>query len=104
MTEVKNFLKMMDEVYAIFGLDYTMALSTRPEGYLGKPRPLGSTGWAPACTAVCSHGDSAFRALQHLAFHGARICNHTAAATLLPSVLMRLFSCACGLTRCCAAR
>jgi hypothetical protein len=35
MNEVKSFLQMMDEVYTIFGLDYTMALSTRPEGYLG---------------------------------------------------------------------
>jgi threonyl-tRNA synthetase len=37
MSEVTSFLKMMDEVYTIFGLDYTMALSTRPEGYLGEP-------------------------------------------------------------------
>ncbi|WIA11803.1 hypothetical protein OEZ86_002795 [Tetradesmus obliquus] len=36
MGEVKSFLQMMDEVYGIFGLDYTMALSTRPEGYLGE--------------------------------------------------------------------
>jgi threonyl-tRNA synthetase len=36
MSEVTSFLKMMDEVYTIFGLDYTMALSTRPEGYLGE--------------------------------------------------------------------
>lgn len=35
MQEVTSFLKMLDEVYGIFGLDYTMALSTRPEGYLG---------------------------------------------------------------------
>ena len=30
------YLKMMGEVYDIFGLDYKMALSTRPEGYLGE--------------------------------------------------------------------
>jgi threonyl-tRNA synthetase len=36
MSEVQSFLKMLDEVYATFGLDYTMALSTRPEGYLGE--------------------------------------------------------------------
>jgi hypothetical protein len=29
MSEVGSFLKMMDEVYSIFGLDYSMALSTR---------------------------------------------------------------------------
>ena len=36
MQEVQSFLKMLDEVYAVFGLTYTMALSTRPEGYLGE--------------------------------------------------------------------
>ena len=35
MAEVSAFLRMMDEVYAVFGLQYKMALSTRPEGYLG---------------------------------------------------------------------
>ena len=35
MVEVTNFLKMLDEVYGVFGLDYTMALSTRPDSYLG---------------------------------------------------------------------
>ena len=34
--EITAFLRMMGEVYAIFGLDYKMALSTRPEGYLGE--------------------------------------------------------------------
>merc|ERR1719238_915120 len=34
--EVAGFLKMLDEVYAVFGLTYEMALSTRPEGYLGE--------------------------------------------------------------------
>jgi threonyl-tRNA synthetase len=34
--EVANFLKMMSETYAILGLEYEMALSTRPEGYLGE--------------------------------------------------------------------
>jgi hypothetical protein len=36
MAEVQMFLKMLHEVYSIFGLDYSMALSTRPEGYLGE--------------------------------------------------------------------
>lgn len=36
MREVTSFLKMLDEVYGIFGLDYTMALSTRPDSYLGE--------------------------------------------------------------------
>lgn len=36
MREVTSFLKMLDEVYGVFGLDYTMALSTRPESYLGE--------------------------------------------------------------------
>jgi threonyl-tRNA synthetase len=34
--EISNFLKMLGEVYGIFGLEYTLALSTRPEGYLGE--------------------------------------------------------------------
>jgi threonyl-tRNA synthetase len=34
--EISAFLKMMGEVYGVFGLDYKMALSTRPEGYLGE--------------------------------------------------------------------
>jgi threonyl-tRNA synthetase len=34
--EVSTFLKMMDEVYAVFGLEYSLALSTRPEGFLGE--------------------------------------------------------------------
>jgi threonyl-tRNA synthetase len=29
MAEVQSFLKMLGEVYGIFGLDFTMALSTR---------------------------------------------------------------------------
>jgi threonyl-tRNA synthetase len=32
--EVQGFLKMLDEVYGTFGLDYSIALSTRPESYL----------------------------------------------------------------------
>ncbi|GLC55278.1 hypothetical protein PLESTB_000967300 [Pleodorina starrii] len=35
MSEVQGFLKFLGEVYEVFGLDCTMALSTRPEGYLG---------------------------------------------------------------------
>ena len=34
--EITSFLKMLDEVYAVFGLSYKMALSTRPEGFLGE--------------------------------------------------------------------
>lgn len=34
--EVTSFLRMLDEVYGTFGLTYSMALSTRPEGYLGE--------------------------------------------------------------------
>eukprot|EP00201_Polytomella_parva_P004255 CAMPEP_0175087738 /NCGR_PEP_ID=MMETSP0052_2-20121109/29998_1 /TAXON_ID=51329 ORGANISM="Polytomella parva, Strain SAG 63-3" /NCGR_SAMPLE_ID=MMETSP0052_2 /ASSEMBLY_ACC=CAM_ASM_000194 /LENGTH=655 /DNA_ID=CAMNT_0016360119 /DNA_START=1538 /DNA_END=3505 /DNA_ORIENTATION=+ len=36
MKEVTSFLQLLGEVYDIFGLEYTMALSTRPEGYLGE--------------------------------------------------------------------
>lgn len=34
--EIVGFLKMLGEVYTVFGLDYSLALSTRPEGYLGE--------------------------------------------------------------------
>jgi len=33
-SEVQGFLQMLDEVYGTFGLDYSIALSTRPESYL----------------------------------------------------------------------
>jgi len=46
MREVTSFLKMLDEVYGIFGLDYTMALSTRPDSYLGACR-------GPHCPQGC---------------------------------------------------
>jgi hypothetical protein len=36
LQEVGSFLKFLGEVYDVFGLDYSMALSTRPEGYLGE--------------------------------------------------------------------
>mmetsp|Transcript_15794 Transcript_15794/g.46666 ORF Transcript_15794/g.46666 Transcript_15794/m.46666 type:complete len:434 (+) Transcript_15794:1567-2868(+) len=36
LQEVQTFLKILGEVYATFGLTYSMALSTRPEGYLGE--------------------------------------------------------------------
>ena len=36
MTEVVSALRMLDEVYGIFGLRYHLALSTRPEKYLGE--------------------------------------------------------------------
>jgi len=34
--ELSSFLKFLDDVYEVFGLEYEMALSTRPEGYLGE--------------------------------------------------------------------
>lgn len=34
--EVLDFLKLMDEVYAVFGLDYSLALSTRPIDFMGE--------------------------------------------------------------------
>jgi threonyl-tRNA synthetase len=34
--EVISFLKMLDEVYSVFSLEYSFALSTRPEHYLGE--------------------------------------------------------------------
>ena len=34
--ELSQFLKLLDEVYGVFGLTYEMKLSTRPEGYLGE--------------------------------------------------------------------
>ena len=37
MGEVASVLRMLDEVYAVFGLSYTCALSTRPEKFLGEP-------------------------------------------------------------------
>ena len=36
MEEVSKFLQMMDEVYTVFGLQYKMALSTRPDDYMGE--------------------------------------------------------------------
>ena len=35
MGEVASVLRMLDEVYAVFGLSYTCALSTRPEKLFG---------------------------------------------------------------------
>lgn len=35
LEEVKSFLRMLDDAYRVFGLTYKMALSTRPESYLG---------------------------------------------------------------------
>ena len=37
MGEVASVLRMLDEVYAVFGLSYTCALSTRPDKFLGEP-------------------------------------------------------------------
>jgi len=34
--EVSMCLRMLDAAYEVFGLDYSIALSTRPEGYLGE--------------------------------------------------------------------
>ncbi len=36
MAEVSSFLRMMEEVYNVFGLQYKMALSTRPDDYMGE--------------------------------------------------------------------
>ena len=36
MEEVSKFVQMMDEVYTVFGLQYKMALSTRPDDYMGE--------------------------------------------------------------------
>lgn len=35
MEEVSSCLRMLDEVYQVFGLTYKAALSTRPDSYLG---------------------------------------------------------------------
>jgi hypothetical protein len=62
MAEVQTFLKMLHEVYTVFGLDYSMALSTRPEGYLGELELWNKvTAWQctaavlalPACLLAC---------------------------------------------------
>ena len=34
--QVLSFLRLMDSVYAVFGLSYEANLSTRPEGFLGE--------------------------------------------------------------------
>jgi len=34
-TEIRNFLKLLDETYRLFGFEYTLELSTRPESSLG---------------------------------------------------------------------
>ena len=34
--ELLGFLRFLDDVYTVFGLEYEMKLSTRPEGYLGE--------------------------------------------------------------------
>ena len=36
MAEVSKFIRMMEEVYNVFGLQYKMALSTRPDDYMGE--------------------------------------------------------------------
>ena len=36
MDEVGKFLRMLDDSYKTFGLEYEMALSTRPEGFIGE--------------------------------------------------------------------
>jgi threonyl-tRNA synthetase len=35
-SEVSHLFRMLDEVYALFKLDYTLSLSTRPENYMGE--------------------------------------------------------------------
>jgi threonyl-tRNA synthetase len=54
MSEVQCFLRLLGEVYTVFGLEYSMALSTRPESYL-----VSSGGWDAeiACVfCVCIGG------------------------------------------------
>ena len=35
--EVKNIMRLFDEVYEVFGLSYKIVLSTRPDDYIGNP-------------------------------------------------------------------
>ena len=35
-TEIKNILELTKELYSVFGLDYVLTLSTRPEDYMGE--------------------------------------------------------------------
>ena len=37
--EVKNVMKLVDEVYKTFGLTYTVELSTMPENHIGELLP-----------------------------------------------------------------
>jgi threonyl-tRNA synthetase len=69
MQEVSACLRMLDEVYAVFGLTYSAALSTRPEGFLGSleqwdraedalKQALDATGkgWEVRARAACMAG------------------------------------------------
>ena len=67
--EISGFLKMLGEVYTVFGLDYSLALSTRPEGYLGEielwdqaekalTESLNDSG---ACVSASDHHSIAYR-------------------------------------------
>ena len=50
--EVKNIMKLFDEVYDVFGLSYKIVLSTRPESYIGTPEfwDKAEKALAQACT------------------------------------------------------
>lgn len=70
--EIMSYLKMMGEVYDVFGLDYKMALSTRPEGYLGDlevRRPCASSHASHRCSRAGRAGrrchTTALRDVQH---------------------------------------
>lgn len=50
--EVGMCLRMLDQAYTVFGLDYSIALSTRPEGYLGELFLSSSSSFSEAQTLV----------------------------------------------------
>lgn len=68
VTEVGKLIKLFDEIYSTFGLDYNIVLSTRPENkYIGKIETwnIAEKALADACTSVgkdykINPGDGAF--------------------------------------------
>ncbi|MBR1846174.1 MAG: threonine--tRNA ligase [Bacilli bacterium] len=65
--EVKNIMALFDEVYAVFGLDYRIVLSTRPDDYIGEVEFWNESeaALAKACeesghTYTINEGDGAF--------------------------------------------
>jgi threonyl-tRNA synthetase len=65
--EVHNLIRMLDEVYALFQLDYSFRLSTRPEKFMGDPavwdkaeEGLKNALTAAGCEFVINEGDGAF--------------------------------------------